>query len=224
MSVDGSQRAEATTGQPPSIEQAVGSTELTPPFERCPRCRYSFTGLPPRGACPECGLRYDEDSRAYCMRKRRWPVVLVPGVGVVGSLFSLLVVLLSAWNLTQGVLERACAGVFGGVIVIAWFVGLARTINGYRSDPCVAVATDGLILNLPTYSLGLVPWSRIGGMRACRHLGIGCPLVRVKLANPWAMVYLGHAPLRMFRKREEAEAFIEHIQARMAQAREQAEP
>lgn len=42
----------------------------------CPRCVFPLTGLPAKGACPECGTAYEQDQvrrswlRAYPLRKR----------------------------------------------------------------------------------------------------------------------------------------------------------
>jgi len=36
----------------------------------CPRCDYELEGLPTVGACPECGLRYDTNSRVWEKRQQ----------------------------------------------------------------------------------------------------------------------------------------------------------
>ena len=33
--------------------------------DRCPDCGYPLTGLPPKGACPECGIQYGSEVVVY---------------------------------------------------------------------------------------------------------------------------------------------------------------
>ena len=54
------------------MESATDSSVATsargpggPVFARCPRCDYSLRGLPANHACPECGLRFDEQCELY---------------------------------------------------------------------------------------------------------------------------------------------------------------
>ncbi|HPF41693.1 MAG TPA: hypothetical protein P5081_16335 [Phycisphaerae bacterium] len=39
----------------------------------CPYCGYTLTGLPAESACPECGFRYDSDTRVWIAKPERLP-------------------------------------------------------------------------------------------------------------------------------------------------------
>lgn len=59
------------------------------PDGRCHRCGYALSGLPPEGACPECGTSYTPETAA---RLRPWPGALAiccrlgwPIAGLVGA-------------------------------------------------------------------------------------------------------------------------------------------
>ena len=42
------------------------------PSESCPRCRYSWRGLPRNGLCPECGFAYDSGMQVWHPTIRPW--------------------------------------------------------------------------------------------------------------------------------------------------------
>lgn len=41
----------------------------------CPRCNYDLRGLPADHQCPECGLKYDAESEAFRIPRRRWRTI-----------------------------------------------------------------------------------------------------------------------------------------------------
>lgn len=47
------------TGETPLQSEAVPDALR---LEQCPGCGYALHGLPPRGACPECGRAYDDET------------------------------------------------------------------------------------------------------------------------------------------------------------------
>ena len=41
-------------------------------LKNCPKCAYSFEGLPNCGKCPECGFSYDQDMRLLPIMRHQW--------------------------------------------------------------------------------------------------------------------------------------------------------
>lgn len=45
---------------PDEDDNDANASDLTESSVQCAQCRYSLTGLPRRGVCPECGVTYDK--------------------------------------------------------------------------------------------------------------------------------------------------------------------
>lgn len=124
-------------------------------LDQCPRCDYSLKGLPANHACPECGLRYDEQSEVY-RAGGRWSVARAPWrstaafVAMLGGMVYLAVA-------ARSLLRTVSAGsAMLAALVFVWLLVRAR-----RAQPMVAVLPDGLYVRLPDVRAGLISWNML---------------------------------------------------------------
>lgn len=133
-----------------------------PVFRACVRCGYFLRGLPANHACPECGLRFDEDCALYRVTNPKqvlaFSIMILAGGWV--SLKNLPhlanFAAASAWD-KIGALAAALWIVF--VVAGTWFI-----VRRYRQGYEVAVTADGLIIHLPALPDDLIPWSDIASV------------------------------------------------------------
>ncbi len=135
-------------------------------FAACPRCEYPLTGLPENHACPECGLRYDSDSKIY--RPAAGFVPAIGTIGFVGSIFFALQVL--------RLMHRASAGfrpyvLGGGMALVGLFTWLIWRYQGSaKKQKLVAVLPDGLLIRLASDRAQEIPWTNISNVTANRGM------------------------------------------------------
>ena len=95
--------------------QTTPSSGIASRISKCPTCGYSWNGLPDEGACPECGLAFDQQSNVWKMSARVSTIFLTalclflalastcvvpemfPGSDVWGSLVALFFIVLAFW-------------------------------------------------------------------------------------------------------------------------------
>lgn len=138
-------------------------------FDKCPRCEYALTGLPEEHACPECGLRYDKNSRIYRLRRRSVYVdmaILGFGIYALLTLFPLQNVV-GVW---RGVSILLLSAYCVGMAWVAYAVYRAQRLGHY-----VATSCDGLLLHLPGSKLRILEWSNISRVEPMRA-GLGAIL------------------------------------------------
>jgi hypothetical protein len=131
-------------------------------FDKCPRCDYPLTGLPEEHACPECGLRYDKNSRIYRLRRRSvYLDMAILGFGIYA--------LLTLFRLQN------VAGIWRGLSILllsAYCVGMAWVAyilyRAQRLGHHVATTCDGLLLHLPGAKLRIFEWSNISRVEPTR--------------------------------------------------------
>ncbi len=176
-----------------------------PVFERCPRCRYPLRGLPAEHACPECGLRYDQDCLYYRASNRAmlaglWPSLL----GSSGMLFSQTVHLFwgpSGMRLWAGVI---IAGWIGIEVLGVWLVWRYS-----RRGAEVFVTGDGLLLRPWGFGGQWVPWERVRGA-AVQEGGPPC-VVELRLLDAYTWVGMATS---LFPQREDADRFVAQVNRR----------
>lgn len=139
------------------------------PFKRCPRCAYALRGLPADHACPECGLRYDPESRVY-RPKNPWAATIV-----------MVVALFAGWPSAKNIphiFDWDSASIFERVVAILGCVWLVVAVSGlifvwrkFRRDPLVAIIPDGLFIALGSSTDQFVPWPEVRSaeVRPGRH-------------------------------------------------------
>jgi uncharacterized protein (DUF983 family) len=185
-----------------------------PSLRRCPRCLFSLRGLPANHACPECGLRYDEQS-LHARVRNPLHVLIVAGVPLLVGAVIFRVTVMDAleanaveWQNVVQVLGAVGFLIFG---LAKLFQAVRRYVAGYRA----AVVTDGMIICLPEAPEGLIPWSRVAYVSVRdKHNKQGgeIQLLLHDVKNP---ILLGKDPVRLFPTMEETERFASAILARM---------
>lgn len=136
-----------------------GSPAAQPVFKKCPRCGYSLRGLPAEHVCPECGLGFDEECELYRATNPRQ--ILLVWIAIFGSGW---VALRNLRHLTT-LATASMWDKIGVFAALAWFpfVGSATwlLVRRYRRGFEVAVTSDGLLVHLPGFHDGVIPWESI---------------------------------------------------------------
>ncbi len=148
----------------------MSSPRTEPPAAMCPACDYPWSGLPPRGACPECGFAYDEGTH-----------VIVGDTSTAGVLLGLV-------GGGIGVVVTWFIGVYP--VSIAILVGMAAiaflTLGPKRRRPTrLVVGEEGLAIRPGRGAIFTLPWDdellwrawRVPGGR--RQIAVGIPAVRI---------------------------------------------
>lgn len=126
----------------------------------CPRCDYSWKGLPDEGKCPECGLSYDSNTRAWQLHSCFARTLLI-GLSATVAIplgYSLLLksgVLYGHLHLLPTIMLM---GLAAGYTVI-----LARLLARQRGRHKISVGPDG-ILTCSQDHARLIPWSTVNGI------------------------------------------------------------
>lgn len=186
----------------------VESVASTLPFARCPRCDYSFRGLPANHACPECGLKYDEACAIFSVVNPKqlvvvWIVVISTGWVPLTSLPHL------ANFAAATTFEKI--GAIAGLVWIPMVIGFAWILyKRYRRGFKVVVTGDALILELPGMSDNLIPWGRVDSASIMDVRKWQGHVVGMKLANPERTIQIGGVA-NVFPTRAVAERFVKEV-------------
>ncbi len=186
-----------------------------PVFKKCVRCGYSFRGLPADHACPECGLRFDEECELYRAANPRqilvvWIAIFSGGWATVRHLHHVTsFAAASAWQKV------------GALAALAWFpfvtAGLWMVIKQHRRGYTVSVMCDGLIVRLPGYKPDLIPWPTIQEA-SVKDLPEGKPQIAfVVLKDKQRPMSIGGV-CNVFPKRADVERFVEQVNSRVRAA------
>lgn len=186
-------------------------------FKRCFRCGYSLRGLPARHACPECGLRYDEDCEIYPVVNPRQ--ALMVWLAIFGGGFICLKFLRHFLNFAAASMwERIMA-----LVAVVWMVCVALGVRllwtRYRRGFAVAITTDGLMMRLPGQPDNLIAWSEIESAAVIdqpKNKPQMATISRGSKGDVW--LTLGGV-LNVFPTRADAQRFAEHVRRRVAAAR-----
>jgi hypothetical protein len=198
----------------PNTDKAV------PVFKNCARCGYSLRGLPANHACPECGLRFDEQCALYRVTNPRQ--LMVFWLMVFGGGWVALKHLPHFANL-GGASAWEMIGALAGVVwivcvpIAVWFI-----VRSYRRGFEVAITSDGLIVRLPGFSDDLIPWRDIGGA-SIKDRPAGKPQVAsVFLRSKNKTVEIGGVA-NVFPKRADVGHFVRQVMERLDSADDEGE-
>ncbi len=144
-------------------------------IEKCVRCDYSFVGLPLQtGACPECGLGYDECSRIFQVVPGKLDKRMI-ALSYVGFLPLILIQGIQSWN-AFGILGIVgvllVVGLIVGVVIVLWkfYQRRARSIL-----PWIGCFREGFMLRDGVHlKPQFYAWSGFTGCRVTgRHSSFG---------------------------------------------------
>ena len=201
-------------GEIPEAISGAPSSDRTPVFKRCVRCRYSLRGLPSNHACPECGLRFDEQCELFRVRNPR-QVLATWGLIFFGGFIGLRrLVGLSRWS-TLSLFDKIYTGsavVF--LVVLIVFIGFA--FRKFRRGLEVAITGDGLFLHLMGMDDGLISWSEIAGaaVRANLKDKPNARVVEVTVMAGRKKIVVGGVQ-HVFSGQADAERFVKKISERI---------
>lgn len=186
-----------------------------PSLRRCPRCLFSLRGLPANHACPECGLRYDEQCKLYTVANPQqvlivWMAIFASGWIVLKNLPKVP----DFFTLSTGDQIETAAAVLWIVFVALMFRFM---IKRYRQGYEVALTAEGLIIRLPAIDDKLIRWERVADIEVKSVPGRQRDSVLLTLSDPHKRVPIGGLA-KVFSSREEMEEFVARVQARRAQA------
>lgn len=179
-----------------------------PVFKNCVRCGYSLRGLPANHACPECGLRFDEDCELYPVTNPK--AVIAVWACIFGSGW------VSLKNLPQvpHFIELSAWDKLGAIAAVLWFVfvgfGAWYLIKLYRSGQKVAITGDGLIIRLPAIKDDLIPWSKISGAMVKDAPANKPQTVRLIIKDGRKHLDIGGV-VRLFPTRADSERFVNQV-------------
>jgi hypothetical protein len=143
-------------------------------FDKCPRCDYPLTGLPEEHACPECGLRYDQNSRIY--RQRGDAVYGLLG-GLMGGGWGFFQ-MLHAYRVSSGWERLLLFLVLCALMIsLAW---LAHYIYRQKRGRYIAAVADGVLLGHYRLRPRLIPWSNISRVERMRAISGAVLFIRDK--------------------------------------------
>lgn len=195
------------------MSDASDAEGTAPVFASCPRCAYSLRGLPARHACPECGLRYDEQSGLYPAANPK--AIFVIFLGIFGGGWSTLRYLPHLGNLAGAtvwqLLGLLCAMLWIPFVIVGAMVIWRRYRRGFH----LAITTDGLYVRLPGWDESIIPWCDI---ESATHLPPkkGHPhRVRLTFTTGRRPADLGGV-CNIFPRAEPAERFVEQVTGQIA--------
>ena len=132
-----------------------------PVFTKCVRCGYSLRGLSASCACPECGLRLDEQCALYGATNPKQ--ILALWLMILGGGWISLKNLPHLSNLADASAWETLGALTGALWIVFVAAGIWFFVRRYRQGFKAAITSDGLILRLPGFSDDLLPWRDIGG-------------------------------------------------------------
>lgn len=136
--------------------------ELADRLPFCPRCSYSFTGLPATHQCPECGLAYDDDSvmsiSAPSKRRETDHTRLTAAV----IFLAVFVILLTRAFPPQWIVYRLARVVFSLLCLAMGIISLRNwhTYNEPKSR-FLALMPDGLWYTSLNERVRMISWKKI---------------------------------------------------------------
>ncbi|MGB0717530.1 MAG: hypothetical protein ACPGXK_16755 [Phycisphaerae bacterium] len=132
------------------------------PYDRCVKCDYNLHGLPKRGACPECGLAFDEDSAVY-RNEHPFPFGLIVSGGI------LLFNVVALWWANGRPPNTWFVLTLSVVFTVQLVLYLLHVTGRRRQEDVVAVVADGLMLKLEQHTNRFVHWHDIQRVRLVRR-------------------------------------------------------
>jgi predicted RNA-binding Zn-ribbon protein involved in translation (DUF1610 family) len=174
-------------------------------MKSCVQCGYSLRGLSARHECPECGLPFDERSQTWRTRYNKRLIVTLALISLGW--------LLMTWSFSTGLRRSPLPP----PLLILLHLGFAalflfllyRFWRLYRGG-FVATMPTGLYLRTDQSNTQVIEWSNISRAAVIPSpLGVVLFLKREKTTRNI---------VGPFRKREDAEDFVRHVEARLASA------
>ncbi len=137
----------------------MSPTPIAQRVPACPKCRYSWRGLPPEGACPECGLRFNAMSKEF--RPRRPLPVFTLSLTIIWSLQPTLTTYLDVTDEGQSLLESLQANwkMFIPMLCAAALMFLEVHLSR-RLGVSAVILHDGIYLRRINFSRLFIPWQR----------------------------------------------------------------
>ncbi|MGB0717244.1 MAG: hypothetical protein ACPGXK_15305 [Phycisphaerae bacterium] len=180
----------------------------TPTNTYCVRCAYNLYGLPEEGSCPECGLAYDRETRAFRAKSH--------GLWIGMAIFTMMgLVLLSRPTFGFASWFDALRTIFVGIPfllgIVVWFYYAVRRIQFHKSGFVLAVTPAGLLVRVMRPMRELVPWDEVVDARIVEHGK--SKHAKVTFANGGSLD-LSHPPTTDAEKLQ----FVDAIRARLAAA------
>lgn len=114
----------------------------------CPDCEEPWIGLSRRGACPACGLVYDENTRAWHGRRRArlGTPLLLSAVGITLAIMY--------YNIVYVVLPMAViVPLYLGWTIYEWLVT--------RDGRFIATTPVGILYRIGSHKTRKIPWNRV---------------------------------------------------------------
>lgn len=173
----------------------------------CPQCNYPLNGLPAEHACPECGLKYDADSRVWYIRPPRFVIVflsLAVGIPFLFSMFRITEITLRdrQFPLALCLLALALYGLMAGFFV--WMIRRSR-----RSPTLLGIGPVGILGRTESGKFRLTPWQDIRKVSSMPMRLLAFHGVRIELASG------RKARLATPFTRNESHEFVHAAQARL---------
>lgn len=148
----------------------MSPTPIAQRVPACPKCRYSWRGLPPEGACPECGLRFNEMSKEFRPRRPVTWIALMVCAAIGGPL--LLIYYFEC--VERGVplstmLLNESPHLFAMLVICS--AAMIQVCFARRFGPCAVILPDGLWLRRGIFMCLLIPWRRFKSFIRPKYAG-----------------------------------------------------
>lgn len=128
----------------------------------CPRCEYNWTGLPPSGRCPECGLGFDEETRIWSCAQELRPIYWCVLLGGVGLAIAAMVGWMRSWR-PFGAGPTMSVLMYMGAA--AMYLGLLVFLRAeMKRRRFVAVTADGVEISFGQKCFA-ISWEDVAGAR-----------------------------------------------------------